>query len=198
MKTFATNRLTALVVLILAGLAATLTAPALWAQEGTAPAGTPDSAAAPPELEPAVDPDAPLVQRSLRIAGTPFKPRTSGPTQSATSGGGCYYLTGGSAAIWWNTPVYLPDGATAQYLRIYYNDTGAGDVWGYFTVYDLYGSVVQEWGISSSGTPGQGYVDTVLMNHVVDYNSYSYVVNVRLTTSDAAVQFCGVRIFYDY
>lgn len=145
----------------------------------------------------ATDAEAPLALWSLRITGSTVRPRDSGPTQSATGQGGCIYLTGGSSAVWWNTPVYLPQGANVGSLRVFYNDAGAGNVQGYFTVYDLYGAIFAEWGVSSSGTPGQGFLDTAAINHVVNYNSYSYVINARMTTADPAVQFCGVRIFFE-
>ena len=91
----------------------------------------------------------------------------------------------------------IPDGANVQYLRIYVNDTNAANIQGWFSIYDLYGALVQEFPVASAGTPGEAYYDTALINHVIDYSLYSYVVNMRPGAIGSTLQFCGARIFYD-
>lgn len=116
----------------------------------------------------------------LRIAGSALKPRESNVDWTGSGGGGCIYASAGSTYAVFNTPVYLPQGATVKYLRMYYNDTNAtlnSSAW--FTVYDLYGSIASEYGASSFGSTGNGYATTSEFTHTVDYLNYAYVVNWR-------------------
>ncbi len=132
----------------------------------------------------------------LRVTGSVVRPRSSSISFVASGGGGCTYHTGGSVFMVWNAPVYLPQGATVNYLRMYYDDTSATDSGAWFTVYDLYGDIVQEWGVSSSGSSGNSYNDSALIDHVVDYSRYSYTVNWRPNVTGSVMQLCGFRIFY--
>ena len=195
MRVFEASRRSAFLVLILAGLAAALAAPALVAQESSADAGVlaPPAALRAPESQPA---DAPLAQAWWRVVGSTLKPRQNDVSYATNGSGGCIYVTAGNASTVWNTPLWIPNGATVQYLRIYVNDTSASDLWGWFTIYDLFGAIVQEWGISSSGTPGETWFDTAAINHVIDYSTYSYVVNMRPVGTGSTLQFCGARVFF--
>ena len=132
-----------------------------------------------------------------RIVGSTLKPRVNNVTYETSGSGGCAYVSAGSASTVWNTPVIVPDGANVQYLRIYVNDTSASDIQGWFSVYDLYGGLVQEFGIASNGTPGTAYFDTTLINHVIDYGTYSYVINMRPNGIGSTLQFCGARVFFE-
>lgn len=132
-----------------------------------------------------------------RIVGSTLKPRVNNVTYATGGSGGCVYVSAGSASTVWNTPVIVPDGANVQYLRIYVNDTSASDIQGWLTVYDLYGALVQEFGVNSSGTPGTAYFDSTVINHVIDYSTYSYVINMRPSGIGATLQFCGARVFFD-
>ena len=134
----------------------------------------------------------------LRITGSVLRPRTSNVEWTAGGQGGCIYATSGDQYTWFNTPVYLPNGVTVKYFRMYYNDldsTHSG--FGYFTVYDMYGNIVNEWGVSSSGSLGEGYVTTAEFTHTVDYATYSYVVNWSPGMLGSNMQLCGFRIFYN-
>ncbi len=134
---------------------------------------------------------------SLRIVGAALKPRESNVEWTGVSGaGGCIYASSGNSYAVFNAPVYLPQGATVKYFRMYYNDQNASmNSQAWFTVYDLYGEVVQEWSVSSTGT-GKSYQTTAEFTHTVNYDSYSYVVNWRPEELGSDMQLCGFRIYY--
>jgi hypothetical protein len=133
----------------------------------------------------------------LRIAGAALKPRESNVEWSGVGGaGGCIYASSGSSNAVFNAPVYLQQGATVKYFRMYYNDQNAStNCSASFTVYDLYGVVADEWDVSSSGT-GKTFVTTSEFTHTVDYGYYSYVVNWRPYDLGTDMQVCGFRIYY--
>jgi hypothetical protein len=133
---------------------------------------------------------------SVRIVGSALRPRENNVSYAVNSNGSCVYVTAGSATTVWNVPITLPDGATIDTLRIYYYDNSASNLSAWFTVYDLYGAIVEEWSVSSSGTPGNSFDDSVLIGHVINHAVYSYVVNVRPVGTGATLQFCGLRLFY--
>ena len=66
--------------------------------------------------------------------------------------------------------MFLPQGSWVDTMRMYYNDTSATDSTAWFTVYDLYGNIVQEWAVNSSGNSGNGFNDTALISHTIDYS----------------------------
>ncbi len=202
--------LLALAVTIALALVVALTSGASKAQDPVGQvAGAASSAPVPPEAYLASPPDAstdndPLdfapaqYDSYLRIAGSAVKPRESGVEWTGSGGGGCMYVSSGSTYAVFNTPVYLPQGATVKYLRMYYYDANASfnsSAW--FTVYDLYGTIVEEHGVSSSGSTGNGYETTAEFTHTIDYLSYSYVINWRPYDLGSDTQVCGFRIYYD-
>jgi hypothetical protein len=80
---------------------------------------------------------------------------------------------------------------------MYYDDTnGSANCSAYFTVYDLYGDIVDEWGVNSTGSGGEAYRDTSEFTHTVNYGLYSYVLHWRPNDLGSDVQLCGFRIFY--
>lgn len=133
---------------------------------------------------------------SLRVAGSVLKPRESDVEWEAGGDGGCVYASSGNAYTWWNAPIYLPRDATVTTMRIYVDDTSASNGTGVFTVYDLYGSIHDEWGVSSSGAGGNAYFQVTIPDHVINYDLYSYVVNWHSTVVGDTVQLCGFRIYY--
>lgn len=133
---------------------------------------------------------------SLRVTGSVLRPRESDVTFAVGSGGGCIYAASGDTNTVWNTPLYLPQGSTVTYLRMYIYDTSTANSYGWLTYYDLYGNLVNEWGVGSSGTPGNDYYDVAIDNHVIDYANYSYVLNWRPLDTGSDMQLCGFRIFY--
>jgi len=138
----------------------------------------------------------PLALWSLRILGSTLKPREDDVSYTTSSSGGCFYVTAGDAYTVWNSPILLPNGAVVDTLRIYYIDTSASNLNAWFTIYDLYGDVVNEWIVVSSGSSGNGFADSSLINHTIDHGLYSYAVNVRPIATGSTMQFCGIRIFY--
>jgi hypothetical protein len=133
----------------------------------------------------------------LRIVGSALRPRKSGISYSVAGDGGCIYVTAGDTWTVWNTPVYLPQGAEVQKMRMYYNDTSASNCVGWFIVYDLYGDIVDYWYVQSSGTGGKNFNTTAAINHTINYNLYSYVVGWRPMDTGSDMQLCGFRIFYN-
>jgi hypothetical protein len=135
---------------------------------------------------------------SLRIPVAALKPRESNVEWGVGGEGGCAYASSGDRYTWWAAPLYLPDGATLRYFRMYYNDQSDSiNCAAYLTVYDLYGNLVTEWGIFSSGT-GQNYATTAQLDHEIDYGSYNYVINWSPNTIGSDMQVCGFRVYYEY
>ncbi len=133
---------------------------------------------------------------SARITGSAFRPRQDDVDYSVNSSGGCVYITGGDSSTVWNHKLTLPQGARINTVRMYYNDTSSSDSTGWLTIYDLYGAIVQEWSVSSVGSAGNSFNDTVAIDHSVDYNAEAYLLNWRPSTSGAGMQLCGFRVFY--
>jgi len=138
----------------------------------------------------------PDVERQLRITGSTLKPRSNGTDYAVSGGGGCVYVTGGSHGEAWNTPLFLPQGATVTQFRLYFDDTSAADMVAWFTVYDLFGDVVQEFSASSFWDTGTGYSTSDPINHQIDYGVYSYVMNWRPNDEGIDMQLCGFRVYY--
>ena len=135
---------------------------------------------------------------TVRIPVAALKPRESNVEWSVGGEGGCAYALSGDRYTWWVAPLYLPDGATLRYFRMYYNDQDVSiNCAAYLTVYDLFGRIVTEWGIFSRDT-GQDYVTTAELDHQIDYGSYNYVINWSPNTIGPDMQVCGFRVFYEY
>jgi hypothetical protein len=154
------------------------------------------------EIEAAVEEPAPAAEapqpstHDLRVAGTALKPRGSDVEHTPSGGGGCFYVSGGNDFRVFNVPLVLPQGAVVNNVRMYYDDTSASDSIGWFTVYDLYGSIVDEFFVRSSGSSGNGFRDTGTIDHQVDYGSHSYALNWRSEVTGSGMQLCGFRVFY--
>lgn len=133
---------------------------------------------------------------SLRIAGAALTPRESDVTRAVSGSGGCAYASGGDANTVWSHKVPLPQGAIVSTLRMYYNDTSASNASAWLTVYDLYGSIVDEWSVSSSGNAGNGFNDSATFEHEIDYSVHAYLINWRPVVTGATMQLCGFRLFY--
>jgi hypothetical protein len=134
---------------------------------------------------------------SWRIVGSALRPRENDVSYSISSQGGCIYVTSGDADTVWNIPVNLPQGSTIDILRMYYNDTSDSNSGAWFTIYDLYGNIVTESSVSSSGNAGVGFNDSAQINHTIDYSVYSYLINWRPSVAGSTMQLCGFRIFYE-
>ncbi len=162
------------------------------------PDGSPASPAAPAAPAAPEQVDAALATiADFRITGTALKPRGSDVDYVPTAGGGCFYASAGNTSRVFNTGVYLPQGSLVRGMRFYYDDTSGSDSTAWFSVYDLYGDLVQEWSVTSAGTTGNGFNDTTLISHTIDYSLYSYAINWRSYVLGSTMQNCGFRIFYE-
>jgi hypothetical protein len=201
---------TAILALIMAGLLASRPSPASaqdtqtpWLSSAAPPDGVsglqfsaPDQALS-DNLTEASTPDALLQLISYRVTGSALRPRENDVSYTVASDGGCIYVSAGDANTVWNTPVTLPQGSHIDTLRMYYDDTSASNSSAWFSVYDLYGSIVNEWSVSSSGNSGNSFNDSSLISHTIDYSVYSYLLNWRPIVSGSGFQLCGFRIFYE-
>lgn len=176
----------------------------LWTSSAEAPAGPPLYRFSPADLPATAvqdvrpsSPDAPDALVSWRITGSALKPRQNDVSYTINANGSCTYVTSGSTFTTWNVAPMLPQGAVVSTMRIYYYDTSASNSLAWFTVYDLYGNIVQEWSVSTSGNLGNGFNDTSPINHTIDYSLYSYLLNWRPIVTGATMQLCGFRIFYE-
>jgi hypothetical protein len=133
---------------------------------------------------------------SFRITGSTLKPRENDVAYTVDINGSCVYVTAGDNNTVWNAPVTLPNGSLVDTLRIYYYDTSGSNTTAWFTIYDLYGAVVQEWSVSSSTSGGNSFNDSNQINHTIDYSVYNYVINWRPIVTGSAIQLCGFRIFH--
>lgn len=180
---------------------------AMWRRSDVATDGIEVRLLSPPdsdETRKGAEEDAPLlspdgvVLRDLRLPGSALRPWASGVGFDVGSGGGCIYNTGGEPTEVWNTPLTLPEGATVNTVRMYYDDHSDLNSTGWFTVYDQFGAVVEEWHMASSGNSGNGFVDTFpVIEHIVDYSRYSYALTWRPLQQGVTMQLCGFRIFYE-
>lgn len=141
--------------------------------------------------------NAPEYNTSVRFVGSALKPRENDVDYRVASQGGCVYVSGGDDSTVWNLPLALPDGAQVEYVRIYVHDASPSDTCGWFTKYNLYGSLVEEWAVCSTGNGGNGYwTTTISPTETIDYGSYSYVLNWRPGVTGSTIQLCGLRLYY--
>lgn len=154
----------------------------------------------PPDLPFRIDPvdseERASYNASLRVTGSVLRPRESDVEWGVGGQGGCLYAASGDQYTWFNTPLYLEQGSTIKYFRMYYNDQNtSSNSSAYLTIYDLFGDIVEEFGVTSSGT-GETYATTAEFEHIVDYESYSYVINWCSYSLGSTQQVCGFRIYY--
>lgn len=135
---------------------------------------------------------------SWRVSGGALKPRENDVSYGVSASGGCAYVTAGDTFTVWNIEPNLPPGTRVDTLRMYYYDTSASSSSAWFTIYDLYGAIVQEWSVSTEGSSGHSFNDSAQINHTVDYSQYSYLLNWRPNVAGSAMQLCGFRVFHEF
>ena len=171
----------------------------VWASSAEAPEGTAAESFSPPDV-PLVPNEEDIIEGggliSWRVTGATLKPRENDVSYTVNGDGSCAYVTAGDASTVWNTPLHLPNGSVVDTLRMYYYDTSASNTTAWFTVYDLYGGIVDEWAVSSSTSGGNSFNDSAQINHTIDYSVYSYVINWRPIVTGSTLQLCGFRVFY--
>jgi hypothetical protein len=133
---------------------------------------------------------------SWRVTGSTLKPRENDASYTVDANGSCTYVTGGDSSTVWNAPVSLPNGSLIDTLRMYYYDTSGSNTTAWFTIYDLYGGIVDEWSVSSNISGGNSFNDSSQINHTIDHSVYNYVINWRPVISGSTIQLCGFRVFY--
>jgi hypothetical protein len=173
-----------------------------WNTSADAPAGLPAEFFSAPDAATPLRQDETLDALHLtpgpanwRVAGSALVPRDGAVTRGVSGSGGCGYVSAGSTFTVWNTVPDLPDGLVVNTLRMYYNDTSASNSIGWFTVYDLFGNIVQEWSVSSTGNIGNSFSDSAAINHTIDHSVYSYLLNWRPNVVGSTMQLCGFRVF---
>ncbi len=166
-----------------------------WSSSAEPGAETATDGAGPGEGQAPASPEG-VALVSWRVTGSALKPRENNTSYSVNSNGSCTYVTAGSNFTVWNTPVHLPNGAVVNTLRMYYYDASDSNTTAWFTIYDLYGTIVQEWSVSSTSNLGNSFNDSAQINHTIDYSIYSYVLNWRPNVAGSTLQLCGFRVFY--
>jgi hypothetical protein len=157
--------------------------------------------ASPPDQTAAVEAEdieaAALYNANLQVVGSALRPRESDTEWASSGSGGCIYTSAGDSYTVYNTPVYLPQGATVKYLRMYFYDTNASyNSAAWFTAYDPNANIAGEWLVTSTGSAGAGYTMSNEFTHIVNYEYYSYVLNWRPYDTGSDMQLCGFRIYY--
>ena len=182
----------ALAILILAGVAGK-------AQEGVRdPEEQPPGGPGPPpgeeiELTEGLTVDA--VPFFKRIAGINFHPLASDVAYDSTLGG-CLYQTGSGGHF--ASDIQVPDGATIDYLRVYFYDTdGGSDAVAELYAYDGAGDSTLIASAAGSGTPAYGSAASEPFSHPVDNRTEALAVVLDFQgASTDALRICGIRIRY--
>jgi hypothetical protein len=184
----------ALAILILAGVAGK-------AQEGVRdpeeqpPGGPGPSSGEEVELTEGLAPNA--VPFFKRIAGINFHPLASDVTYASTPGG-CLYQTGTSGDF--ASDIQVPDGATIDYLRVYFYDTdGGSDAVAELYAYDGAGNSTLIASAAGSGTPAYSSAVSEPFSHFVDNTAEALAVVLDFQgASTDALRICGIRIRYQF
>ena len=132
-----------------------------------------------------------------QVSGSTFRPVSPSVDSEVYDNGGCIYASWGDRLVRFNTSLDLPQGATIKKLRMYYNDKSALDSSVWLSIYNPNGKEIQSWFLYSDGSGGEGYRDTGMLNHVVDYSSYSYVLRWTPTVIGETMQLCSVHVYYE-
>jgi hypothetical protein len=79
----------------------------------------------------------------------------------------------------------------------YFDHDVSSDMYGWFTKYDLYGAIVSEWAVGSSGSAGYNYATIAISPpEVINNDDYSYVLNWRPYAASTNDMLCGFKLFY--
>ncbi|HOA22220.1 MAG TPA: hypothetical protein PKL82_06985 [Anaerolineaceae bacterium] len=127
-------------------------------------------------------------------AGATMRPRAS-LTNWEYDSGGCIHPSKGYDLF--TLPLDLPQGASIDYLRLYFYDTSTtANGTAFITIYDGAGGIDDLISVSSVGSAGYGYAVSDYVNHVVDNVNYAYVLNYSSGTPSSSVRLCGLRVMY--
>ncbi len=93
--------------------------------------------------------------------------------------------------------IHLPEGAEINYLRLYYYDadtTHNSIAW--ITVYNGSGNTTDLLSVLSDGSSGYGQALSAYINHIVDNEAYTYVLNWRPEIMSPKMRLMGMRVAY--
>jgi len=128
----------------------------------------------------------------LFVAGSAFTPRSSS-TPVVYTGAGCINATSDYVV----TDLQLPAGASVLGIRSYYYNSGqAASVLTALSSYDGAGGHTDQ--IIAASTLNTGYANEytgAVAPVVIDNTNLSYLL---LALTPANLQFCGIRVFYQY
>lgn len=135
---------------------------------------------------------------SYRVVGSALKLDSySATSEQNPIAIGCVYTFSGSAYAMYNTGLNLPQGATISSVRMYVNDRSSANSTGWLMVFDSYGELEEFWRLDSAGDAGNMFFDSTAINHVVNYDLYSYALAWRPNTYGNLMQICGFQVFYE-
>jgi hypothetical protein len=133
----------------------------------------------------------------LSLSGSALRPGASNVGWQYYGTGGCVYAADGDEDTVWNAAVHLPQGAVVTRMRMYAHDSSSSsDSQAWFTVYDTWGNLEDEWDVGTSGSAGRRAWSTEVFDHQVDNTRYTYVVNWQPSALGTAMQLCGFLFSY--
>jgi len=173
-----------------------------WAQDqAAAPSLSSEPALLSPPAPKAVAPrlpaGAPSTTAVLSVTGTALRPQDSSNT-FAYAVGGYLYAVAGRASDYFNTPIYLPQGAVVTSIRMYSIDwDSTHDCIGLLSAYKVnaVGDVPLAW-VTSSGSSGFRAADSGTISHTIDYHQYSYLLEWSPQVLGSNMMLGGFSIFY--
>ncbi len=145
-------------------------------------------------------PAGPGLESPLSFSAATFRPRNSSIDWTTTDSGSCIYQSAGAFGAILHLAISLPNGASIDSVKYYFFDSTAdADTELYLSAYNISGGLElsNEWELSSSGSSGKGVAENTAIDHVVDNEMYTYVLNWRGShTYTNQLQLCGVQIYF--
>ncbi|MGV7977225.1 MAG: hypothetical protein AB2L16_10165 [Anaerolineaceae bacterium] len=93
--------------------------------------------------------------------------------------------------------IHLPEGAEIYYLRLYFYDADPSSYsTAWLTIYDGSGNTTDLSTALSDGSSGYGQTLSAQINHIVDNEAYTYVLNWRPGIMSPKMRLMGMRIAY--
>lgn len=93
--------------------------------------------------------------------------------------------------------IHLPEGAEIYYLRLYFYDADINyNSVAFITIYDGSGNTIDLLNVDSDGSSGYGQALSAQINHIVDNEAYTYVLNWRPTIMSPKMRLMGMRVTY--
>ncbi len=132
----------------------------------------------------------------LNYSGTVFRPRSSLATWNYLQH--CLVDTSSADKVF-NVPIHLPQGARIDYLSFSYldlkNETNANSQ-AYLAIYDGHGGITDLVALYSENSNRYNTTTSPFIGHIVDNETYSYVLSYKAIVKDADMRLCGMRVAY--